>query len=154
MGENNGEEFTLKLDGQGGFEHVRLVDRFLILTPIGALGLFGLAWRYATDATVSRPLLIMMTFLAFLLYAWPGTWEDLSTRALKDAIHDTMDAESPNGLGIEFGLADSMIEEMFTDTYSTGEQEMLGILACLAGLVGLGIDFLPQIQENRKRSTS
>jgi len=154
MGENNGEEFTLKPDEQGGFANVRLVDRFLILTPIGALGLLWLAWRYAIDAAVRRPLLIMMTFLAFLLYAWPGTWEDLSTRALKDSYRDMMDTQSPDELDAPFAaLADSMIEDMFTDTYSTSEQEVLGILAFLAGLVGLGLDLLPQIQEKRKRAT-
>ncbi len=151
MGRNDGENFTLDIENPGGgFADVRLVDRLLFVIPVGGLVLMWLAWMVAVDARVRRPMLIGMAAVAVFLFAWPFAWEDLSNRALKDSYNQSM----PSGAeeyGMDFsGLGAEMITGIYSDTYSTGEQKLLGGLAVLACLGGLAVEFAPQLQARRE----
>jgi hypothetical protein len=156
MGRNNGENFTLDVEKpQGGFADVRLVDRFLFLIPLGGLVLMWLAWVYAVDARVRRPVLLGMAAVAVFMLVWPFAWEDLSDRALKDSFNQSMqiDTSGADELGLDFsGFGEAMVTGIYSDAYSTGEQKLLGGLAVLACLVGLAVEFAPSWQAQPQRA--
>lgn len=149
FGRNGDENFTLDLaveDGGSGFADVRLVDRFLIVVPVLGLVLAWLAWVYAFPGDLRNARLSiagMIAIVAFILLVFPFAWEELSTNAMEDDLESMMQMEGDTDLddfGFFFDMG--MFTGIYTDAYSTGEQQMFGILAMVAALLTLGLEFM------------
>ncbi|MBN1200549.1 MAG: hypothetical protein JXJ20_01715 [Anaerolineae bacterium] len=152
-GSNNGDKISLKYEElladkvEGGLANVRLLDRFLIVIPLGAVVLLWLVWNYASDAMPPLYALSAMTIIALALLVFPPLWEQISEQNWKDSMKAEM------GLNGEYGdeLDDeftAMFEGLFgmfgfdlTDMYSTGEQTLLGGIAFAVCLLGLVLEF-------------
>lgn len=151
MGQNNGENFTLNLNKpEGGFADVRLIDRLLILIPAGGLVLMWFAWMYASGEMVPLVAASSLVVVALLLLLAPLVWQDLSDQAFEDDFRDSMTVESGgDDLGFDFGMDLFGFGSMFSDTYSTGEQQTFGAVAFLAGLIAVGAEVLSQSETRR-----
>lgn len=145
MGRNNGENFTMdmaKPEG-GGFADVRLLDRLLILMPVGAIVLAWFAWVYASGHMNALMTIGIMTVFAFLLLAAPFFWESLSDQQVEDDFKASLDMEGGDEMGLDlFGAMFGDIFNIFENTYSTNEQKWLGGLALLTCLAGFGAEIM------------
>lgn len=152
MGNNSGENFTLGFDSimnetssnSGGIANVRLLDRFLILIPIGALILLGLAWMYASGEMAPITALTIMTVLSLLLLLFPLGWQELSERNWESSMKESMaadfgDAGLEGDVSFDFGFS-ALFVGLLTDLYSTGEQQLLGGIAFAACLMALLVE--------------
>ena len=121
-GNNNGEDFTLKIDenASGGFADVRIMDRLLILVPLGGLLLMGLALDYANSGKGAWQLVMV----AALMLAFPFIWQEMSTSDWKSELF----------MDIFFG-------NTLDETYSTSEQQIAGAVAFLVSLAALALEF-------------
>ncbi|MCD4687241.1 MAG: hypothetical protein K8S97_15035 [Anaerolineae bacterium] len=149
MGRNGDENFTLDLEKEAdpaGFADVRLLDRFLLLIPFGGLVLVWLAWVYALPAGADmspRASALTMVVVALVMFLFPLLWQELSTNEIEDDFKAQMEIEGDGDFGdFEMFFDFSGFAQIYTDTYSTGEQQLLGALALLTGLIGLGAEFL------------
>jgi hypothetical protein len=133
VGYDDGEEFTLDVQemiwDRGGFTRVRIVDRTLIVVPIGAVVLVWLAIRYALGGMQPIHALIALTAMAVLLLGFPFVWEQWS-----EAEWETRATFSFG----EFGTFSAWISK----DYSTGEQVLLGSLALGACLLGFLTEYV------------
>lgn len=107
-----------------GFGAVRLLDRFLIFLPIGAIALITLASAYMfflKNLPWLTPLrtLLGLTIISCFLLLFPLIWESLSTN---------------NWNNSELG---AFVGSILADAYSTIEQQILGFLAFLIATTGL-----------------
>lgn len=157
MGRNDGEDFTLSLENPdaGGFANVRLLDRFLLLVPFLALVLGWLAWVYAFPAGSDLDPVIsagIMAFVALVLFLFPLAWQEMSTDAMEDDLRAEMQIEGADDLGLDF-FDMGMFTSFYTEAYSTGEQQLFGVLALLAALAGFGAEFMLRRPPARQPAT-
>jgi hypothetical protein len=148
-GRNSGEDFAIDMDHpEGGFAHVRLLDRLLILIPAGAIVLAWFAWMYASGDTNGLMTVGIMVVIAFLLLAAPYAWESLSSQQIEDDFKASMQIEGDIS-GFDVGGMFGTVFNIWEDTYSTGEQKILGLLALLACLAGFGAEVMSEAGEQR-----
>jgi hypothetical protein len=151
-GRNNGENFVLDVENpEGGFADVRLLDRLLILIPVGAIVLGWFAWMYVASDMNTLMTVGSMTVIAFLLLAAPYAWESMSNQQIEDDFRASMDMEGSNELDLDFGAMFGGMFNPWKDAYSTGEQKILGGLALLACLAGFGAEVLTETSTGPRR---
>lgn len=130
IGENDGQAFTFNIrpDAEnGGFADVRLLDRFLILVPLGAVLLLAFAWEYvaAADREDAAVATARQVIAAIFLLALPFAWEIASEWDWNRSRGDT---------AIEASVWERQVDEGLVAAYSTGEQKVLGGLALVVAL--------------------
>ncbi len=151
-GRNSGENFVIDMENpEGGFENVRLLDRLLILIPAGAIVLAWFAWMYASGDTNGLMTVGIMTVIAFVLLAAPYAWESMSNQQIEDDFKASMEFESDMD-GFDFGGMFGNMFNIWEDTYSTGEQKILGALALLACLGGFGAEVMSEANTGGRRA--
>jgi hypothetical protein len=152
-GRNNGQPLSLKLDKllsedarQGD---VRLLDRFLIVIPVGAIVLLWLAWMYGTRALAPLTGLAAMSIVGLLLLLFPYAWKELSENNWENAVDEAMTQSGDfsfesSGSDAELGSAmfGGMFMGMFQDWYSSGEQVLLAALALVACVLGAVLEMM------------
>lgn len=141
MGRNDGEPFVVDIENpEGDFTDVRLIDRLLILIPVGGLVLIWLAWMYASGEMQRLTAAGALALVALLLLLAPFAWETLSDDQLEGSLENSMEFEGDTGeFDFDFGFFGDFMN-IYSQTYSTGEQQILGIVAFLAGLAAFGIE--------------
>lgn len=121
--------FNDDADDIGGFGDVRLLDRFLILLPLGALALIALSAAYMfllNNLPWLTPLraLVGMAGISCFLLLFPLIWESLSINNWR----------SSDAAG---SVASTQLSLLGNELNSTGEQQILGFLAFMVAMTGL-----------------
>jgi uncharacterized membrane protein len=99
MGQNNGEDLTLNLDGDnGGFGNVRWIERFLILLPLGGLVLIGAGAAYVFGKNTPYLKLASALGASIMLLALPFAWNALCKADWRSSSDDTYYASEDNEL--------------------------------------------------------
>lgn len=154
MGRNDGENFTVTVDEEpGGFADVRLIDRLLILLPVGGLVLIWLAWSYATGEigrlTAAGALVVTALLLLIVPFAWESASNDQIEQSFKDSMQITEgDPADLEGFDLDFGAFFGVMN-IYEDTYSTGEQKAMGAFALLAALAAFGLEAYDEMSRNQ-----
>jgi hypothetical protein len=138
IGSDEAAVFAIADEGEeirGDFGEVRLIDRFLILIPLGALAILVLLGLWIAERLDGETALIGITALAVALWLFPYAWEAVKSGDFRADLQEQETALAFSDLASEQWVEVQMAS--ITSIYSTSHQTLLGFLLMISGAIAM-----------------